>query len=67
MPQVNASNALYYDTAFVVVVLYQTVLMHTLTNDGPTEAYRTVNFTLQLARPGTEPCFVWDMGDGSEE
>ena len=64
--KVNASNALFHDTAYITVVLHQTVLMYTLTNDGPSDAYRTVNFTLQLARPGTDSCFIWDMGDGSE-
>ena len=64
--KVNASNALFFDTFYIMVELQQTILMHTLTNDGPTEAFRTVNFTLQLARTGTDSCFVWDMGDGSD-
>ncbi|XP_076456106.1 polycystin-1-like protein 2 [Babylonia areolata] len=65
--KVNASNALFSDVHYLTVFLHQTVLMHTLTNDGPTDAYRTVNFTLQLARPGTDTCFIWNMGDGSED
>nr|KAG5695089.1 hypothetical protein BaRGS_015065 [Batillaria attramentaria] len=64
---VNASNALFYDTATVLITVHQTVLMHILSNDGPTDAYRTINFTLTLARPGTDSCLVWDMGDGSED
>lgn len=64
---VNASNALFYGTATTVVTLHQTVLMHTLTNNGPTDAYRTIRFTLTLARLGTDTCFAWNMGDGSED
>lgn len=63
---VNASNALYNDVKSTVIYIEQTILPNILTNNGPLKAYLDMTFTLQLHRPGTNPCYVWDMGDGSQ-
>ena len=46
----NASNALFFDVTHQEIDMHQTLLMYALTNDGPTEAFRTVNFTLAFTR-----------------
>ncbi|XP_071106159.1 polycystin family receptor for egg jelly-like [Haliotis cracherodii] len=60
---VNATNALFYDAVKLSVTTQQTILFNTLVNDGPSDAYKNITFTVNLARPGTESCFVFDMGD----
>lgn len=62
---VNASNQLSFVVNSFVIRLYQTVLMSTLTNNGPTNAFEKITFSLQLSQPGTTSCYIWDVGDGS--
>ncbi|XP_050394123.2 polycystic kidney disease protein 1-like 2 isoform X2 [Patella vulgata] len=63
--KLNASNALFFDLVIFELISQQTVLVHTLTNNGPTQTYMDVAFTLTLGRPGTASCYVWNMGDGN--
>ncbi|XP_033743898.1 polycystic kidney disease protein 1-like 2 [Pecten maximus] len=65
--KLNASNQLFSDTAEDIITLQQIVQIHTISNDGPSDAFETITFKMELARPGTDSCFVWDMGDGSQE
>ncbi|XP_076075764.1 polycystin-1-like protein 2 [Mytilus galloprovincialis] len=62
---VNASNQLSHITRSFNMSIYQTVLISTLSNNGPTNAFETITFTLQLSQPGTESCYKWDLGDKS--
>ncbi|XP_069125477.1 polycystin-1-like protein 2 [Argopecten irradians] len=65
--KLNASNQLFYDIAEDTITLQQIVQIHTISNNGPSDAYETITYVLELARPGTNSCFIWDMGDGSQE
>ena len=62
---VTASNQLSSASRSFNITLYQTVLLSTLSNDGPTNAFETITFYLQLSQPGTESCYTWNLGDGS--
>lgn len=62
---VTASNQLSSASRSFNITLYQTVLLSTLSNDGPTNAFETITFHIQLSQPGTESCYTWDLGDGS--
>ncbi len=62
----NVSNALYWEIRSTIIDVYSTVHVYSLTNDGPTTSYSTVNFTLH-SRPATKACYAWDMGDGSPQ
>ena len=63
---VTASNALYQQTKTIPLTIQKIVVPYSLSNDGPKRAYDAMNFTLRLAEPGTNPCYLWDMGDNSK-
>ena len=63
--KLNVTNPLYMATASVDVIIYQTVLLKEITSDGPKDAFSLMRFTLGIFWPGTQPCYAWDMGDGS--
>ncbi|XP_067671591.1 polycystin-1-like [Haliotis asinina] len=62
---VNATNALFYDAVKLSITTKQTILFNTLINNGPSDAYKNITFIANLARPGSESCFVFDMGDST--
>jgi hypothetical protein len=62
---VNASNGLYSEYKEFNIILEEIVKPYLLKNDGPKMAYDLMTFTLELANPGTNPCYLWFMGDFS--
>ncbi|XP_021359195.1 uncharacterized protein LOC110454143 [Mizuhopecten yessoensis] len=63
----NASNPLFSASENAVITFQHIVLMQHITNDGPSDAFELITFELELARPGTDSCFIWYMGDDSQE
>ncbi|XP_060067155.1 uncharacterized protein LOC132547415 [Ylistrum balloti] len=65
--ELNAFNQLFYAVTDDVITLQQIVQFHTISNNGPSDAFEIITFKMELARPGTDSCFTWNMGDGSQE
>ncbi|KAK3091662.1 hypothetical protein FSP39_021645 [Pinctada imbricata] len=61
----HAYNALYHLNKTLEISIQKIVVPHSLRNDGPKRAYETMSFTLDLSEPGTDPCYLWNMGDNS--
>ncbi|XP_062619009.1 polycystin-1-related protein-like [Saccostrea cucullata] len=62
---VNVSNGLYFEYKEFSITLEEIVNPYSLKNNGPKMAFDLMTFTLKLSNPGTNPCYLWFMGDFS--
>ena len=64
---VNASNGLYFEYKDFNITMEEIINPYSLNNDGPKKAYQSMTFVLKLSNPGTNPCFIWKLGDISRQ
>ena len=60
-------NDLYSTSESMTVEMHGIILPLRLTSNGPLKSYKDMEFTLVLAYPGTQPCFLWNIEGYSEK
>ena len=60
---ITVNNSVSDQTERFTINLVASILNVTLTNDGPTDPQRPVNFTLAMDQTGSDSCFEVDLND----